>query len=89
MHVKVFMNANKVVKIIIQSKNYQIQRKFMDKNFKNVNNEAWLICPNWPQLRRFIKNKNNKVKLSKCILLIVEFFSPWKNNPAFESKKGN
>ena len=32
----------------------------MDKIFKQVNEEAWLICPNWTEVRRFTKNKNNK-----------------------------
>ena len=32
----------------------------MDKTSRKVNNEAWLICPNWTEVRRFIKNNNNK-----------------------------
>ena len=34
----------------------------MDKYSKQVTEEAWLICPNWTEVRRFIKNKNNKDK---------------------------
>ena len=34
----------------------------MDKYSKQVNEEAWLICPNWTEVRRFTKNKNNKDK---------------------------
>ena len=34
----------------------------MDKHSRRINEEAWLICPNWTEVRRFIKNKNNKDK---------------------------
>ena len=34
----------------------------MDKDSKKVTEEAWLICPNWTEVRRFTKNKNNKDK---------------------------
>ena len=34
----------------------------MDKDSRKVNEEAWLICPNWTEVRRFTKNKNNKDK---------------------------
>ena len=34
----------------------------MDKESKKVAEEAWLICPNWIEVRRFKKNKNNKDK---------------------------
>ena len=34
----------------------------MDKYSKQVTEEAWLICPNWTEVRRFIKNKNNADK---------------------------
>ena len=30
----------------------------MDENFRQVAEEAWLICPNWTQERRFTKNKD-------------------------------
>ena len=26
---------------------------------RQLTEEAWLICPNWPEVRRFTKNKNN------------------------------
>ena len=32
----------------------------MDNTSRKINNEAWLICPNWTEVRRFVKNKNNK-----------------------------
>jgi len=32
----------------------------MDKDSRKVTEEAWLICPNWTEVRRFTKNKNNK-----------------------------
>tara|TARA_B100001769_G_C21546477_1_gene311765 strand:- start:222 stop:485 length:264 start_codon:yes stop_codon:yes gene_type:complete len=34
----------------------------MDKNSRQVTEEAWLICPNWTEVRRFTKNKKNKDK---------------------------
>ncbi len=34
----------------------------MVKHSKQVTEEAWLICPNWNEVRRFIKNKNNTDK---------------------------
>ena len=34
----------------------------MDKYSKQVTEEAWLICPNLTEVRRFTKNKNNKDK---------------------------
>ena len=41
----------------------------MDKTSRKVNNEAWLICPNWTEVRRFIKNRNNKDKLSEYMFI--------------------
>ena len=32
----------------------------MDKDSRKVTEEAWLICPNLTEVRRFTKNKNNK-----------------------------
>ena len=34
----------------------------MDKHSRKVTEEAWLICPNLTEVRRFSKNKNNKDK---------------------------
>ena len=34
----------------------------MDKDSRKVSEEAWLICPNWTEVRRFTKNKKNKDK---------------------------
>ena len=34
----------------------------MDKGFRKLTEEAWLICPNWTEVRRFTKNKKNKDK---------------------------
>ena len=39
----------------------------MEKYSKQVTEEAWLICPNWTELRRFIKNKNNTDKFVDCM----------------------
>lgn len=29
---------------------------------RQLTEEAWLICPNWTEVRRFTKNKHNKDK---------------------------
>ena len=34
----------------------------MDKGSRKLTEEAWLICPNWTEVRRFTKNKKNKDK---------------------------
>ena len=34
----------------------------MDKESRKINEEAWLICPNWTEVRRFSKNRHNKDK---------------------------
>ena len=34
----------------------------MERDSRKVTEEAWLICPNWIEVRRFTKNKNNKDK---------------------------
>ena len=34
----------------------------MDKNSRKITEEAWLICPNWNEVKLFTKNKNNKDK---------------------------
>ena len=34
----------------------------MDRDSRKVTEEAWLICPNWTEVRRFTKNQNNKDK---------------------------
>ena len=34
----------------------------LDRESKKVTEEAWLICPNWTEVRRFTKNNNNKEK---------------------------
>ena len=34
----------------------------MEKSSGKVTEEVWLICPNWSEVRRFTKNKNNKDK---------------------------
>jgi len=31
----------------------------MDKDSRKITEEAWLICPNWNEVIRFTKNKNN------------------------------
>jgi len=34
----------------------------MDKDSRKVTEEAWLICPNWNEVKLFTKNKSNKDK---------------------------
>ena len=41
----------------------------MDTDFRKVTEEACLICPNWTEVRHFIKNKNNKDKFFEYIFV--------------------
>ena len=41
----------------------------MDKHFRKVAEEAWLICPNWTEVRRFTKNNNNKDKFFEYMFI--------------------
>ena len=36
--------------------------EFIDKDSYKVSEEAWLICPDWTEVKRFTKNNNNKDK---------------------------
>ena len=41
----------------------------MDIDSRKVTEEAWLICPNWTEVRRFTKNKNNKDKFFEYMFI--------------------
>ena len=41
----------------------------MDNVSRKVTEEAWLICPNWTEVRRFTKNKNNKDKFFEYMFI--------------------
>ena len=41
----------------------------MDNISRKVTEEAWLICPNWTEVRRFTKNKNNKDKFFEYMFI--------------------
>ena len=41
----------------------------MDKYSKQVTEVACLLCPNWTEVRRFIKNKNNKDKFFEYMFI--------------------
>ena len=41
----------------------------MYKEAKKVTEEAWLICPNCTEVRRFKKNKNNKDKFFEYMFI--------------------
>ena len=41
----------------------------MDRDSRKVTEEAWLICPNWAEVRRFTKNKNNKDKFFEYMFI--------------------
>ena len=41
----------------------------MDKYSRQVTEEAWLICPNWTEVRRFTKNKNNNDKFFEYMFI--------------------
>ena len=44
----------------------------MDKDSRKVTEEAWLICPNWTEVRRFTKNKNNKDKFFEYMFVFLQ-----------------
>ena len=41
----------------------------MYSNSKKVTDEAWLICPNFTEVRRFVKNKKNKDKFFEYMFI--------------------
>ena len=41
----------------------------MDKDSRKITEEAWLICPNWTEVRRFTKNKTNKDKFFEYVFV--------------------
>ncbi|ABB50231.1 conserved hypothetical protein [Prochlorococcus marinus str. MIT 9312] len=41
----------------------------MDSEARKITEEAWLICPNWIEVRRFTKNKNNKDKFFEYMFI--------------------
>ena len=41
----------------------------MDKASKKITEEAWLICPNQTEVRRFTKNQNNKDKFFEYMFI--------------------
>ena len=41
----------------------------MDKDNRKATVEAWLICPNCTEIRRFTKNKNNKDKFFEYMFI--------------------
>ena len=41
----------------------------MDSEARKITVEAWLICPNWTEVRRFTKNNNNKDKFFEYMFI--------------------
>ena len=41
----------------------------MDKESRKVTEEAWLICPNWTEVRRFSKKRDNKDKFFEYMFI--------------------
>ena len=41
----------------------------MDDYSRQLTAEAWLICPNWTEVRRFTKNKHNKDKFFEYMFI--------------------
>jgi len=44
----------------------------MYKDSRKITEEAWLICPNWTEVRRFTKNKNNKDKFFEYMFVFLQ-----------------
>ena len=41
----------------------------LDRDYKKVSKEVWLICPNQTEMKRFTKNKNNQDKFFEFIFI--------------------
>ena len=41
----------------------------MERDSRKATEKAWLICPNWTEVRRFTKNKNNKDKFFEYMFI--------------------
>ena len=41
----------------------------MDSEARKITVEAWLICPNWTEVRRFTNNNNNKDKFFEYMFI--------------------
>ena len=57
----------------------------MDKD----SDETWLICPNWTEVRRFKKNKNNKDKFFEYMFIDsgMVVSSKWEQPPLMKTRK--
>ena len=43
----------------------------MEKDARKVTKEAWLICPNWTEVRRFTMNRDNKDKFFEYMFIDI------------------
>ena len=61
----------------------------MDKDNRKATVEAWLICPNCTEIRRFTKNKNNKDKFFEYMFVDsgIVVGSQGKNPPLMQTRK--
>ena len=53
----------------ISIKELLVLEKIYGQRLEKVAEEAWLICPNWTEVRRFTKNKNNKDKFFEYMFI--------------------
>ena len=63
----------------------------MDRYSRKAPEEAWLICPNWTEVRRFTKNKNNKDKFFDYMFINsgIVVGSSGEAPPLYANKKTN
>ena len=61
----------------------------MNRDSRKVTEEAWLICPNWTEVRRFTKNKNNKDKFLEYMFVEsgIVVVSNSENPPLMKTRK--
>ncbi len=61
----------------------------MNNDSKKIIEEAWLICPNWTEVRRFTKNKNNKDRFFDYMFVDsgIVFGTPGDKPPLMKTRK--
>ena len=61
----------------------------MYKDSSKVNEEAWLICPNLTEVRRFTKNRDNKDKFFEYMFIDIGIIvgSMGENPPLMKTRK--
>ena len=61
----------------------------MNEDSRKVNEDAWLICPNWTEVRCFTKNKKNKDKFFEYMFVdsVIVVGSNTESPPLMKTRK--